>query len=99
MPEGVPCRYSGTRRSRQGGTRQAREQLRQRIRWHRQEVQILLGLPLRGQAAIRWQAGRNLFGHRGTLTMSLEQELASTVRRHWAAAGGVWRAKNAAIRN
>src|SRR5215208_3089780 len=35
--EGVRCRYFGTRRSRQGGTRpRAREQLRQRIRWHRQ---------------------------------------------------------------
>ena len=39
---------------------QAREQLCQRIRRHPREVQILLGLPLRVQAVIRWQAGRSL---------------------------------------
>jgi len=40
----------------------------------------------------------NLFEHRGTLAMSLEQEFASTVRP-WALAGDGWRPINAAIRN
>jgi hypothetical protein len=60
----------------------------------------LLRLPLRVQAAVRTQAGRNLFVgvHVGTLAKSLRQELASTVPP-WAFAAGVWRPKNAAIRN